>query len=129
MTDYANQTPTTLKEVLAILMKRDRMSVDFLASELGMSRASAHDLITGRNKGTRPETLQKLATLFRVDLNYLYGLTNQIPPDLRDFIRDNPQVWDGIRTAKRHADERRAKEEAESEAYRRRIAATFQKKG
>lgn len=120
-----NQNPTSLGELLGILMKRDRMSIDFMATELGISKPSVHDLLKGRNKGTHPKTIAKLADLFNLDPNYLYGLTNQIPPDLRVFIRDRPAIWEGIRQMMIREEESFAEAQRQHLAHAMMEAATF----
>lgn len=117
---------TTLAELLTVLMRRDRMSFEFLANELGMKKSSVHDLLAGRNKGTHPTTIAKIAALFNVDVNYLYGLTNQIPPNLREYLRDRPEIWEGIRKMMERDAKTLADEEAASAAHRQHIAATYE---
>lgn len=120
-----NPNPTSLGALLDMLMKRDKMSIDFMASELGISKPSVHDLLKGRNKGTHPKTIAKLADLFHLDPNYLYGLTNQIPPDLRAFIRDRPNIWEGIRQMMLREEDDAARDQHRRDANRLLMAATF----
>jgi transcriptional regulator with XRE-family HTH domain len=80
---------TKYGERIALLREKQGMTQEDLASALGISRASLSHYETNRREPDH-ETINKIASYFRVTTDYLLGRTDdagkQLDPDVKEFV-------------------------------------------
>lgn len=83
-------------ERIALLREKHALTQEDLANKLGISRASLSHYETSRREPDY-DTINKIASFFKVSIDYLVGRTDQsdqfLDQDVRDFV-DNLELSD-----------------------------------
>ena len=90
------------------LVREKRLELGFgqreLAKKIGIAASYLNDIEKEKRTAPKSNIIKKLSALLKVNLNYLNDLAGtskgQVPPDISEFIENNPNLISLIRTIK-----------------------------